>query len=253
MHSSHNNKSCDRRNSRPLQTPSKPPQSIRNPLPKAYSRLLRTQQTEEIPYQISLCLRRVAARGPKSLSKVVLRRQVVAVARELLLNELEVVVWSLYLDRFVWNMGEEVEKGMYLAGMATKAYFEEDLDTFEEYLETVCPGIGQKYQQFSQSYNEKLDISPKDLLSCYSTLSMCSVEHLRVAAVDYNDLTDALLALAPPLSQAKPMLWGLDDKGSGGTAPSCSESEQALEWELPLDCWDSPKLTSLAEIWPELT
>lgn len=250
MHSSHNNKSCDRTKSRVLLSPSKPQKRPRKPLPKAYSRLLRPQPRDQIPYQISLCLRRVAASGPESLPKAVLHRKVVAVARELLLNELEVAVWSLYLERLVWNMSaEEVEKGLYLAGLATKAYFEENFEAFEEYLETIFPGFGQDYQQFSQSHLKTLTIAPKDLRIRFSALSMCPIKPLYVAATDYNDLTDTLLALAPPLS--KPMAWGLDDRGSGGTAPSGSESEQVLEWELPL--WDSPKLSSLAEIWPELT
>jgi hypothetical protein len=147
---------------------------------------------------------------------------------------------------------EELDKGLYLAGIATKAYFDENGKLFGEYLETIWPGIQREYEQFSLEHADQLDISPKDLHSRFNQLSLCPLQRLSTPATDYNELTDALLALAPPLCKARPML-PQDDRGSGGTAPSGSESEQMQDWELPLDYWETPKLTSLAEIWPELT
>ena len=245
------NKPFDRPVPRHSPAPSKPPKSSLKPLQKAYFRLIGAQESKEIPYQINLFLRRVAASGPEFTSQCALHGKLAAVVREFMLNELEVVVWSLYLEKCVWDMkAEELDKGLYLAAIATKAYFDENGKPFGEYLETIWPGIQREYEQFSLEHADQLDISPKDLHSRFSQLSLCPLQHISTAATDYNELTDALLALAPP--QCKSMLLQ-DDRGSGGTAPSGSESEQLQDWELPLDYWETPKLTSLAEIWPELT
>lgn len=243
------NKGFNRPTSRHLPVPSKHPK----PLQKAYFLLIGAQESEEIPYQINLFLRRMAAKGPEGISKCALHGKIVTVVREIRLNELEVAVWSLYLEKFVWDMkAEELDKGLYIAGIATKAYFDENGSLFRDYLETIWPGIQREYEEFRLEHADQLDISPKDLHFRFSQLSFCPFQRVSTPAADYNELTDALLALAPPQAKAKPIL-PQDDRGSGGTAPSCSESEHIQDWELPLDYWDTPKLTSLAEIWPDLT
>jgi hypothetical protein len=60
--------------------------------------------------------------------------QMIEVLQLLLLNELEVIVWKIYLDRF-WNFNIQFSARYFLlTGFAAKSYFEDEIHVFQMYI-----------------------------------------------------------------------------------------------------------------------
>lgn len=229
--------------------------NCKKPLPKAYMRLRNALETEEIPYKLNLFLRQIVSQACPSLSKPVLHTQLVTIQRELLLNELEVSVWSLYLARAVWKM-EDARRhmGLYFAGLAAKKYFDPDLEPFEEYLDAVFVDFGKEWRVWMEENEGNLEVLPQELRNQYGLLSFYPVSQVKLTAIDYNKRTEEILALAPVSEKTHLAVLSLEDRESGVTTPSGSESDLIREMEGQFGYWEAtPKLTSLTEIWPELS
>ena len=251
-------------------------------LVRTYNAMRSQFQESEITYQCHLFIRRIANSAPPPFVPASILPLLYEVAKSFLLNELQVAHWSLYLTRIVWQQPQDkVETSLHIAALSTKQYYEDEFFVFEAAMRLKLPDFEEMWRQWTTSYADLFDVSPTDLRARFQELSDIPSERVREEAVDYNQLIFAILQMSPPLMPSQfdeemmkqyagpPVLSLGDDRRSGATAPSCSESEVVPEKDEYAECLESqqdeeafpfwgvgsmlPRISSLTEIWPDLS
>lgn len=97
----------------------------------------------------SIMLRRVVTDSKISLDlkRLPLLLLLTETSEEMMLNDLEIMVWALYLERFVWNETCIPFKAMlFITALAVKSYMNESVLPYQAYLSA-------KFSNFSGAYN----------------------------------------------------------------------------------------------------
>ena len=234
-----------------------------------YEALVKRFQAAEIPHQNHLFVRNIALSLPAALYFPSLLPTLLQTATAFMLNELEVVVWSLFLTRIVWQQEKPVF-ATYLAfsALSAKQYFDTEVATFSVYLRTKMPAFDTEYEQFRRNFGALLEVSPKEMRDRFEELRGEPAERVEEEPVDYNQMIVAILQMSPPLLLSLPTqectpsdlprLRGPEDPRTS-QLPSCTEPEQEFspETEEAFRFWEIgtpiPRLSSLSEIWPDLS
>mmetsp|Transcript_6785 Transcript_6785/g.12228 ORF Transcript_6785/g.12228 Transcript_6785/m.12228 type:complete len:312 (-) Transcript_6785:2646-3581(-) len=164
-----------------------------------YDALLSQYLENGMTQQIILIIRRVASEPviPIEIKSQPLLQLMVATAKELQLNEFEVIVWALYLRKFVWrdNSLTLVTKLMY-AGLAAKTYMNEDTEAIQSYLNAKHPKFTENFNSWLLAYRGRMSITPRQMNEAFRELSTTIDTDDKSGVVDYNFYVDEILELS---------------------------------------------------------
>ncbi|CAG9331806.1 unnamed protein product [Blepharisma stoltei] len=114
--------------------------------------------------------------------------------QEMLMNELELAVWEIYLEKFVWKDKETpLLLLLMLSAFAVKSYFNEDVSTYQAYLSVKYPGFLEAYEKWYNVYKNDMNISPIELNDKFRDLNKFVTTPGDTKVVDYNYYVDEIL------------------------------------------------------------
>ena len=124
-------------------------------------------------------------------------------ASEMMMNEIELVLWSIYLDRFVWKeLRAHLKLMLYMTAFAVKSYMGSQTESFLVYL-------GFKFNHFSDYFNKwllnskpRLATSPKEVNKKFNFLSK-RMRTTETKLLNMNFVVDSIIEIAPAHSQDK--------------------------------------------------
>jgi hypothetical protein len=121
---------------------------------------------------------------------------------EMMLSEIEITVFSIYLNRFMWPERPNCLFIMlYVLGLAAKSYFLSDLECISRYIDAKIPGFLGFYNTWTFKNNSLLAISLTELNKCFELLTKIPFD---IAYVEYNYYVDSILENAPASVYKKP-------------------------------------------------
>ena len=122
------------------------------------------------------------------------------VVKELMMNDLEIVYLSLYLDVFGWsNENYDIFENFIITGLSVKKFLNEDIDIIENYINEKYKDMKNKFNNWinSQSKNkQKFSISPRMVNQRNNLLKKPYNTFCRNNYIDYNDAVDKILKLS---------------------------------------------------------
>jgi hypothetical protein len=131
----------------------------------------------------------------KSLPLLRLLRQTV---QEMMMNDIELVMWSIYLDRFAWKEFSPCLKIiMYITAFAVKFYLSSSIEHFQAYLSFKFTNFSSYFNKWLEKSRTKLFTSPKELNKKFNHLSSRILDD-EVNLINYNYHVDEILEMAPP-------------------------------------------------------
>lgn len=122
---------------------------------------------------------------------------------EMMMNDIEIVMWALYLDRFAWKEFSPCLKVLlYITAYAVKSYLSSSLEHFQAYLSFKFTNFSVYFTRWLEKSKSRLSISPKDLNKKFNYLSarICPDE---IRLINYNFKVDEILLMAPPYQHEK--------------------------------------------------
>lgn len=126
------------------------------------------------------------------------------IMQELMMNELEIVVLSIYLEKFVWqDETTQLNSLLRFAGYAVKVYLCEELNPINAYLSNKYPGFMEDFTQWQERFKSYLSVNPKDLNDKYKELSKSISAPSDSKIMDYNYYVDEILQIIPSLMYEK--------------------------------------------------
>lgn len=177
------------------------------------SKLLQTYQAlqaqfaeEGVTQQSQLLLRKIAlkflARGEVAGEQAV--AEMAMVAKMLMMNDLEIVGWSIYLTRM---SGDSVPLNLHLtfSGVAAKYYFDDGIQAIQAYLEKTIPNFSHSYNVWFKAHKDCMRISPKELNVRFKELSEVEIESEPRVMQDYNFLVEEILQFNPTHTPQDPI------------------------------------------------
>lgn len=151
--------------------------------------------------QALLYLKRVASDGviPMEFKRYPLLRLLSEIAKDLLMNELEVVGWSVYLDRFVWGSDPaNLHQLLQFSGLAVKCYFDSDVDIITAHIKRKNHRLYDQFEAWKSLNEGSMKILPKEMNSKFRKLNAFPDPADLAALLDYNYIVDEILQLSPP-------------------------------------------------------
>lgn len=144
--------------------------------------------------------------------------------QEFLLNELEIVVLGIYLEKFIWqDKYLNTELLIKYACYAAKVYLAEDMNPIDAFLCHKYPGFIENFTNWKQSYKNLMSINPKDLNDKFKELSKAVAVPGDTKVMDYNFYVDEILQYNPNMLHDKPIVDDLIND------PECLELYKAVE------------------------
>lgn len=118
-------------------------------------------------------------------------------SKDFLLNDLEIVMWRILLEKLVWGEKSRSLKILLLfTAYAAKCNLnlEETLMPLNSFIRIKYPGFQQGYQTWSSTNFLKLSVSLRDFNKAFNIFLNLPVTDI----IDYNYYVDDLLHIAPP-------------------------------------------------------
>lgn len=132
-----------------------------------------------------------------------LHRLLTQASSEMMMNDIEIVLWSIYLDRFVWKEGVGHTKLlMYITAFAVKSYMSSQLEPFSAYLTFKFAHFSAYFNKWLQNSRSRLAASPRELNKKFVYLCR-RIQNDEVKLINCNFIVDDILEMAPPYSQEK--------------------------------------------------
>ena len=168
-------------------------------LARAYEKMQDNYSKDGLTQQILLFLKFIVKSKnlPLELKNLPLLRMLIETCKEFFLNELEITLWSIFLDKSVWNdKTKAVQVLLLYAAYAAKSYMNNDSDIqmIKLHVANKHSGFLIGYDKWYQSSQDQLRISLRYLNCQYNSFFMLNIRDL----VDYNFYVDDLLQIAPP-------------------------------------------------------
>lgn len=235
------------------------------PAVSRYESLLKHFEEAEVSYQSHQFLRNLALSLQSDQPAQTALPTLLRLAKIFMLNELEIVVWSLFLTRIVWRQAKsQLDLYLSLSALSAKAYFDSEVAVFEDLLRREIPDFDRTYQAWKTEFAELLEIGPTQLRQRFEELRGQAVERPEEEKVDYNEMIVAILQMSPPLILSLPTQECTPADLPLLRAPedprvSCADGEQDFgpETDDVFRCWETntplPRFSSLSEIWPDLS
>lgn len=157
----------------------------------------------------------------KSTNLIVLLNNV---TQEFVMNELEIVVMSIYLEKFAWNDHRiDIEHNLRLAAYAVKYNLSEDLPALNAYVSYKSPDFLQEFVVWQENWKHSMIVNPRELNDRFKDMSKAASLPGDTKIMDYNSYVDEILQYNPHMMYDKPLL---DEIMSD---PECVELIQALK------------------------
>jgi len=116
------------------------------------------------------------------------------IAQEMMFNDLEAVVWSIYLDKFAWTQDfVPLEIILYITSLAVKAYLNESISPFQAFLSKKYPNLSMIYNRWIECNSKAMIILPQELNKRFMLLYRPNVHEEDEAMINYNYYVDELL------------------------------------------------------------
>ena len=149
----------------------------------------------ELSARSQLMLKRMMTKGNEFYRSQPLGNLLRQVAAELMLNELELIVWSIYLDKLVWTQRvPSVRNVLYFTAYTAKTYLNENEDSliFQAFLASTIRSFIVLYNIWITKQQSKIAILPSELNCKYSELTKPLLSD-RDKALDSNLYVDEIL------------------------------------------------------------
>lgn len=115
-------------------------------------------------------------------------------AKEFLLNEHELIVWSIYLDRFVWpNRSSSLETGLRYSAYAAKVYMNSDVSAIATHFNSTQSAFNNDYEKWLKNKQGLLDTTPQEMNQKLKLMTKTLDVQANINIVNYNDYVDSLL------------------------------------------------------------
>ncbi|CAG9311087.1 unnamed protein product [Blepharisma stoltei] len=150
------------------------------------------------PSQLSSLLLRRIIQNPKipcEFRSQTLFRLILDACQVLALNEVEISVWAIFLDKCVWTDNTaKLDYVLYYSALSAKSYTNSDVTPYLKYLSSKMSNFYNNYMQWTQRNRNCLEVTDRELNCIYKKLTAPQDESL----VDYNFYVDDILQMAPP-------------------------------------------------------
>lgn len=129
------------------------------------------------------------------------------VIQEFLMNELEIVVLSIYLEKFAWNdKSTDPEKIIKLAAYAVKYNLSEELPSLSTYVNYKNPEFLPEFFAWNENWKHLMAVNPRDLNDRFKDMSKAASMPGDTKIMDYNAFVDEILQYNPHMMYDKPQL-----------------------------------------------
>jgi len=147
-----------------------------------------------------------------------------SVTQEFIMNELEIVVLSIYLEKFA-SAGQrvDIEHNLRLAAYAVKYNLSEDLPALNAYISYKSPDFLQEFVVWQENWKHSMTVNPRELNDRFKDMSKGPSLPGDTKIMDYNSYVDEILQYNPHMMYDRPLL----DEIMGD--PDCIEFIQALK------------------------
>jgi hypothetical protein len=240
---------------------------VSSKLLKAYEDLQYLYLLEGVSQQSQVLVRKIAGVEPVSgtLQGVEIVPMLSRIATNLMLNELEIVGWSIYLVRLLKpNHCTQPDVILTYTAVAAKYYFDDNIGVIQAFLEKSIPNFTKGYNDWFRSHSQILHISPKELNDRFKLLSEVELNIAPKELLDYNSLVEDILQSTPvhsapdppqtfpiipvpikidPLEIVKIRQVEVPEAGDEPPTP-----EFTYNWSVGLSI---EKLGSLSDLWPD--
>ena len=127
------------------------------------------------------------------------------IVKELMLTDLEIVYYSLYLDIFGWtNEYYDVKDNLIITALSVKKYLNKNTDIIENHLNNNYEQMKEKFQNWIDSQDDikkNITITPMMLNERNNLLKKPFNCYCRNNFIDYNDAVDKILQLSLPYNE----------------------------------------------------
>ena len=135
---------------------------------------------------------------PLQFQSMPLLRLIRHTVEEMMMNDIEIVMWAIYLDRFAWQEFSQCLKLLlYISAYAVKSYLSSSLEPFQAYLTYKFNNFSLYFNKWLEKSKNKLCTSPRDLNKKFTYLS-ARLQPEEVYLINYNFTVDEILEMAPP-------------------------------------------------------
>ena len=135
---------------------------------------------------------------PLQFQSMPLLRLIRHTVEEMMMNDIEIVVWAIYLDRFAWKeFSQSVKLLLYITAYAVKSYLSSSLEHFQAYLSYKFNNFLLYFNKWLEKSKNKLSTFPKDLNKKFTYLSS-RIQPQEIYLINYNFNVDEILEMAPP-------------------------------------------------------
>ena len=148
---------------------------------------------ETMSYRGYLFLLRISEIGSNILqiNKGIILKELISVYKEMSLNEIEISLLSIYLDRFGWNCRDPLEIVIHFTAYAAKCYLNENVGNLESIL------LGKyifftEYPKWMTRYRSSVTVGYVDINYMYIQLSSADIT---AEEIDYYDYNQAVIQL----------------------------------------------------------
>lgn len=237
-----------------------------------YQLLQSRYQEEGITQHNQLFLRKLACRYRRGHETRRVLEMVTKVAKTLMMNDLEVVGWSIYLDRL--TPSPDLDSDLLYSAVAAKFYFDDDIRVYQAFLERSSPNFSYSYNEWFRTHNSAMRIAPKELSQRFRQLSEGDFLIEPRELQDYNFLVERILLTNPLHAPTEPVCIVVPVR-TAAPAPSVPVSEPKADSgiaEMQMDDlrlernasngsagefqgWSLPgleRVESISKVWPEV-
>lgn len=157
---------------------------------KCFEALQNNYISTGMSHQSQLFLRRIASSAPNGGQALL--EKLNEVCKQVLLNELEIVLWSFYLEKYAWYDDSSPQSDLLLfSAFAAKQFLNADTSVVESNLKSLTPDFDRRFKQWSK--DKSRFISHRDMNIRYYELSIPIRNFEDSSIVDYNQYVTQLL------------------------------------------------------------
>ncbi|CAG9315996.1 unnamed protein product [Blepharisma stoltei] len=168
-------------------------------LEQKFAKLQSQYLNDGIPQQTQLFLRRMAraAEIPVEIKQMPLLRMLTEICVDLMMNDLELSLWSLILEKIQWIDTLSLPWVLICTAFAAKQHFNLDVSIFEHHIATKYTDFQRCFQNWQNSHQETRSINAKTINARYVSLSL-PISPNENGLFDYNYYVDDILHVSPP-------------------------------------------------------
>ena len=173
----------------------------RSKMLKLYEEMQRLYLLEGVSQRNQVLVRKIAATEPvvSALPRLEAVQVLTRIVTSLMLNDLEIVGWSIYLSRLLTPSTESahLQTLTTYTAVAAKYYFDDNIETIQAYLEKSIANFTKNYNDWFRSHSQAMHISPKELNDRFNELSEVDLNIPPKQIFDYNELVEDIIESTP--------------------------------------------------------